>query len=84
MIRLEPPDMNLTPAAENFLLEWGITLAIGGAVCVFLGSFIGWIIWRNGRRFSQAVEEKNRSAFAEYEKTADEISRIKSELAAGG
>lgn len=76
--------MNITPAAESYLIEWGITLAMGGGICVFLGCLIGWIIWRNGRKFSQAVEEKNRTAFAEYEKTSDEISRIKSELAAGG
>jgi len=33
---------------------------------------------------TQRVEERNRAAFADYERTSDEISRIKSELAAGG
>jgi hypothetical protein len=75
--------MNITPAAESYLIEWSITLAIGGAIFVILGCFIGWSIWRNGRKLSEAVEEKNRIAFADYEKTSDEISRIKSELAAG-
>jgi hypothetical protein len=77
-------DSFLTPAAERFLVEWSVTLAAGGAVCVLLGCFSGWIIWRKGRRFCEAVEAKNRAAFADYEKTSDEISRIKSELAAGG
>jgi hypothetical protein len=53
-----------TPAAESFLLDWGI-------------------IWRNARIFSQRVQERNRVAFAEYEKTSDEISRLKSELVGG-
>ena len=74
----------LTPSAESYLIDWGITLAAGGAICVFFGMLCGWIIWRKSRRFAQHVEEKNRTAFADYEKTSDEISRIKSELAAGG
>jgi len=73
----------LTPSAEAYLLDWGMTLVIGGAVCLLLGCFIGWIIWKNTRKFTEKVEEGNRAAFAEYEKTSDEISKIKSELAAG-
>jgi hypothetical protein len=71
---------SLTPHAESYLLDWGVTLLIGGGVCLLLGSFIGWIIWRNTRKFAEKVEEGNRAAFADYEKTSDEISRIKSEL----
>lgn len=74
---------SFTPAAENFLLDWGITLAVGGVVCLLLGCFIGWIIWKNTRRYTEKVEEGNRSALADYEKTSDEISRIKSELSIG-
>jgi len=70
----------LPPSAESYLLDWSITLAIGGAVCSFLGFACGWIIWRKARRFTVTVEERNRSAFAEYEKTSDEVSRLKSEL----
>ncbi len=74
----------LPPSAESYLIDWGLTLAIGGAVCAVFGLFCGWIIWRNARRLTQRVEERNRAAFADYERTSDEISRIKSELAAGG
>ncbi len=74
----------LTPSAERYLIDWGLALALGGAGCAFLGMLCGWIIWRNARRLTQSVEERNRSALADYERTSDEISRIKSELAAGG
>jgi hypothetical protein len=76
--------MKITPAAESYLIEWCITVAIGGGICLVPGCLIGWIIWRNGRKMAQSVEEKTRGALADYEKTSDEISRIKSELAAGG
>ncbi|MDH4408892.1 MAG: hypothetical protein QE273_04680 [Verrucomicrobiales bacterium] len=72
-----------TPAAESYLLDWGLTFAIGGALFVIIGFVSGWIIWRNARNFSQRVQERNRVAFAEYEKTSDEISRLKSELVGG-
>jgi hypothetical protein len=72
-----------TPAAESYLLDWGLTFAIGGALFVIIGFVSGWIIWRNARNFSQCVQERNRVAFAEYEKTSDEISRLKSELVGG-
>lgn len=72
-----------SPTTESYLLEWTLTFAIGGAVFGVLGALCGWIIWRKARRFTQQVETRNRSAFADYEKTSDEISRIKSELAAG-
>lgn len=74
----------LSRSAESYLLDWSITLAIGGAICLIMGFFIGWIIWKNTRKLSERVEEKNRAAFADYEKTNDEISKIKSELASGG
>lgn len=73
----------LTPSAENYLLDWGITLLIGGAVCLLFGCFVGWIIWKNTRKLTEKIEEGNRTAFADYEKTSDEISKIKSELSAG-
>ncbi len=75
---------SLTPSAESYLLDWSITLALGGGCCLIIGIFIGWIIWNNTRKLSEHVEAKNRAAFADYEKTSDEISKIKSELAAGG
>ena len=70
----------LTPSAEIYLLDWGITLLIGGGVCLLLGCFIGWIIWKNTRKFTEKIEEGNRTALADYEKTSDEISKIKSGL----
>ena len=72
-----------TPAAESYLLDWGLTFAIGGALFVIICFVSGWIIWRNARIFSQRVQERNRAAFADYEKTSDEISRLKSELVGG-
>ena len=73
----------LAPSAENYLLDWGVTLLIGGTICLLIGCFAGWIIWKNTRKFTEKIEEGNRAAFADYEKTSDEISKIKSELAAG-
>lgn len=73
----------LPPHAESYLHDWAATLALGGAICVLLGLACGWIIWRKARRFSQTVEERNRAAFADYERTSDEVSRLKSELAGG-
>ena len=70
----------ITPSAEIYLLDWGITLLIGGGVCLLLGCFIGWIIWKNTRKFTEKIEEGNRTALADYEKTSDEISKIKSGL----
>lgn len=75
---------SLTPSVESYLIDWGITLATGGLVCLLAGLFIGWIIWKNTRKFLEKVEDGNRVAFADYEKTSDEISKIKSELAIGG
>lgn len=75
---------SLTPSVETFLIDWSITLVAGGLVCLLAGLFIGWIIWKNTRKFLEKVEGGNRVAFADYEKTSDEISRIKSELALGG
>ena len=68
-----------TPA-ERFLYDWGISLAAGGAICMFLGIFAGWIIWRNTRKLTEKVESGNREAFADYETTSDEVSKIKAEL----
>lgn len=70
----------LAPHLENYLKDWGITLAAAGLVCVVLGVFAGWIIWRNTRRFAEKVETENRNALADYERTSDEISRIKAEI----
>ncbi|MBP6782238.1 MAG: hypothetical protein KA152_00495 [Verrucomicrobiales bacterium] len=74
----------LSPSAETFLFDWSITFAIGGAFCLIIGFFIGWIIWKNTRRLSEQVEGKNRTAFADYEKTSEEIAKIKSELTVTG
>ena len=75
---------SLSPSAESYLVEWAVTFAVGGAVFMIIGTVCGWIIWRNASRFTQRVEARNRAAFADYENTCDEISRIKSELATGG
>ncbi len=68
---------------ETFLIDWGITFAFGGAFFVLMGTVSGWIIWRNARIFSQRLQDRNRAALADYEKTSDEISRLKSELVGG-
>ena len=65
---------------ENYLREWGVTIAGAGFVCMILGIFAGWIIWRNTRRFAERVETKNREALADYERSSDEISRVKAEI----
>lgn len=70
----------LTPQVETYLKDWGITIALAGAICAFLGAFAGWIIWRNTRRFTQQVEDETRDALADYERTSDEISLIQAEL----
>ncbi|MDF1850319.1 MAG: hypothetical protein P1U85_05745 [Verrucomicrobiales bacterium] len=67
-------------AEEAFLYEWGLNLGTWGAICVVFGLFAGWIIWRNTRRLAEKVESGNREAFAEYENTSDEVSKIKAEL----
>ena len=72
----------ITPSLENYLKDWSITLAIGGGICLFLGFFVGWIIWKNTRKFTEKVEKENRDAMSDFEKTSDEISRIKAELTA--
>lgn len=69
------------PASDTrFYLDWGVTLAIGGGVCVLLGFVAGWIIWKNARKLSERVESGNREALADFERTSDEVSRIKVEL----
>lgn len=73
----------LTPSAERYVMDWGLTLALAGALCALFGLLCGWIIWRNTRKLTQSIEERNRTAQADYERTSDEISRIKSELAGG-
>lgn len=74
---------NISPSLETYLIDWGITLAIGGGICLLIGFLIGWIIWRNTRKFTERVETDNREALSEYERTSVEISRIKAELSAG-
>lgn len=66
--------------SERFLLDWGLMFALGGGICVVMGLFVGWIIWRNARKLAEEVESGNREAFAEYETTSDEVSKIKAEL----
>ncbi|HRQ89300.1 MAG TPA: hypothetical protein PLA50_10910 [Bacteroidia bacterium] len=72
-----------TPSSVRYLLDWGTTFAIGGAICLVLGCLAGWIIWRKARRLLESIEERNRTALADCERARDEISRIKSELAIG-
>lgn len=72
--------LDLPPNAEPFLTDWGLTFAIGGAICALIGGVAGWIIWKNTRKFTETVEDGNRDAFAEYERTSDEMSKIKAEL----
>ena len=67
-------------ASERFLYDWGIMFALGGAVCLLIGLFVGWIIWRNTRKLTEKIESGNREAFADYETTSDEVSKIKAEL----
>lgn len=67
-------------AGEAYLYDWGLTLAMAGGICVILGLFAGWIIWRNTRNLAEKIESGNREAFAEYETTSDEVSKIKAEL----
>ena len=77
---MNPTD--LSPAVERYLIDWAITIAIGGVICSILGFFVGWIIWRNTRKFAEKVETDNREALEDYERTSEEISRIKQELTA--
>jgi len=69
-----------TPTLERFLIDWSVTLAIGGFACLLVGIVVGWIIWKNTRRFTVTIEDRNREALAEYERTSDEVSKIKAEL----
>lgn len=73
----------LTPSSEAYLIDWGLTLAMGGGLCAIFGLLCGWIIWRNARNLTERVEERNRAALSDYEKSSDEVSRLKSELSAG-
>lgn len=73
----------LSPSLETYLKDWSVTLAIGGAVCLMIGFFVGWIIWRKSRKFTEKVELDNREALSDYERTSEEISRIKAELSGG-
>ena len=68
---------------ELFIRDWGLTLALGGGVCALVGAFIGWIIWKNTSKLAERVETANRTALADFERTSDEVSKIKSELALG-
>ncbi len=64
----------------NFLQDWGTTFAIGGGICALIGLVIGWIIWKNTRKLTEKIESRNRDALADYEKTSDEVSKIRAEL----
>tara|TARA_R110002096_G_scaffold45372_34_gene121968 strand:- start:2603 stop:2827 length:225 start_codon:yes stop_codon:yes gene_type:complete len=70
----------MSPSLENFVKDWSITLAMGGGICALIGLVAGWIIWKNARRFTERLEADNRDAIAEYERTSDEISKIRAEL----
>tara|TARA_R110000850_G_scaffold142269_1_gene264316 strand:- start:2145 stop:2369 length:225 start_codon:yes stop_codon:yes gene_type:complete len=70
----------MTQSFENFLKDWSITLAAGGGICLLIGVVIGWIIWKNTRKFTERIEAENREAMADYERTSDEVSKIRAEL----
>lgn len=74
---------SISTSLEHYLRDWGITIAASGLVCLLLGAFVGWIIWRNTRKFTERVETENREALADYERSSDEISRVKAEILAG-
>lgn len=73
----------LTPIVERYLLDWGLAYLIGGGVFLCLGALLGWMLWKSAQRKTELLEERNRTAMADFERSCDEISRIKSELAAG-
>ncbi|MEM6278997.1 MAG: hypothetical protein AAF733_05930 [Verrucomicrobiota bacterium] len=73
-------NVDLTPTSQHFLTDWGMTLGLGGLFCALIGVVVGWIIWKNTRRFTEKIENGNRDAYADYEKTSDEMSRVKAEL----
>jgi len=70
----------MTPKLETFFIDWSITFAIGGGVCALIGFFAGWIIWKNTRKLTEKIESQNRDAMGDYEKTSDEVSKIRAEL----
>ena len=70
----------MTPIEEAFVIDWGTTFAIGGGVCALIGLVTGWIIWKNTRKLTEKIEGRNRDAMADYEKTSDEVSKIRAEL----
>lgn len=74
-------DQLLSPAAKLFLVDWLFAYSIAGVSFLVLGLVGGWIIWRKSRKFAESVEERTRTALSDCERTRDEISRIKSELA---
>ena len=75
-------NVSLPPSSEHFLTDWCLTMAISGLICALIGLVVGWIIWKNTRRFTETIENGNREAFADYETTSDEMSKIKAELSA--
>ncbi len=70
----------ITPEFTDFLKEWGIILGIAGGICLLFGTVVGWIIWRNTRKFTEKIEKENRVALNDFERTSDEISKIKASL----
>lgn len=70
----------LTPESRDFLLSWGGSFAIAGACFALIGVVAGWIIWKNTRKVTEEIEAGNRDALSDYEKTSDEVSKIRAEL----
>jgi len=70
----------ITPEFTDFLKVWVIVLTVGGAFFLLLGTVVGWIIWKNTRKFTEKLEKENRIALSEFERTSDEISKIKASL----
>lgn len=70
----------MTPELETFFIDWSTTFAIGGGVCVLLGLVTGWIIWKNSCKLTEEIESRNRDALGDYEKSSDEVAKIRAEL----
>ena len=71
---------DITPEFTSFLKEWAMVFGIAGGVCLLLGTEVGWIIWENTCKFAEKLEEENRDALNDFERTSDEISKIRASL----
>lgn len=70
-------ELNLTTEAETFFSDFAIAFSLVGAVFVIFGSIVGYMIWKKTRRLTEEIESGNRDAMSDFERTSDEMSRIK-------